>query len=196
MVWPARMKEVNKVLRMINSLIKGKHKISLFCCFVIAVASAGAVFSGVGKTDKGILAAALMLVQLVAAASDLNSKMIPFCLMPLSLLLGTAILYLTDGSGDFKNHIIGGLVAFAVLVIMIFISKGQIGGGDLQLFTVTGFYTGGFVVLSIILLSTVFSGLYSLFLLILGKGGRSTEFAFAPFVLYATAIVSLNSLDI
>ncbi len=193
MVCQALVKMESKVLGRIKRLIIVKKKITFISCFAIAIAISGAALWGEGNTDKGLLTGALMLAQLAGVHSDLKLKIIPIWLMPASLLLGTVIIHLTTGAEGFKQHIIGALIAFLVLALMIFISKGQIGGGDLQLFVTTGFYTGSFDILSIIILSIVLSGLYSLLLLFFKKGGRGTEFAFAPFALYATAIVSLGS---
>ncbi len=190
------VKMENKVLRRIKRRITVKKKIIFISCFAIVIAISGAALRGEGNTDKGLLTGVLMLAQLAGVHSDLKLKIIPIWLMPASLLLGTVIIHLTAGAEGFKNHITGALIAFLVLALMIFILKGQIGGGDLQLFVITGFYTGSFVILGIILLSTVLSGLYSLLLLFFKKGGRGTEFAFAPFVLYATAFVSLSSTEL
>lgn len=195
MVWQALVKLENKVLRRIKRLIIVKKKITFISCFAVAIAISGAALWGEGNTGKGLLTGALMLFQLAGVHSDLKVKIIPVWLMPASLLLGAVIIHTTAGAEGFKNHITGAVIAFFVLALMIFISKGQIGGGDLQLFMTTGFFTGSFAILGIILLSVVLSGLYSLLLLFFNKVGRDTEFAFAPFALYATAFISLGSTD-
>ncbi len=195
MVWQALVKTENKVLRRIKRLIIVKKKITFISCFAVAIAITGAALWREGNTDKGLLTGALMLFQLAGVHSDLKLKIIPVWLMPASLLLGAVIIHTTAGAEGFKNHIIGAVMAFFVLALMIFISKGQIGGGDLQLFVTTGFFTGSYAIVGVILLSTVLSGLYSLLLLFFKKVGRDTEFAFAPFALYATAFVSLGSTE-
>lgn len=195
MVWQALVKLENKVHRRIKRLIIVKKKITFISCFAVAIAISGAALWGEGNTGKGLLTGALMLFQLAGVHSDLKVKIIPVWLMPASLLLGAVIIHTTAGAEGFKNHITGAVIAFFVLALMIFISKGQIGGGDLQLFMTTGFFTGSFAILGIILLSVVLSGLYSLLLLFFKKVGRDTEFAFAPFALYATAFISLGSTD-
>jgi leader peptidase (prepilin peptidase)/N-methyltransferase len=78
--------------------------------------------------------------------------------------------------------------------LLILVSKRQVGGGDLALMTVTGFFTGVNAFFSILFVSIVLTGMYSLLLIFVKKGNRKTEIPFAPFILLATVILVLSGI--
>ncbi len=135
----------------------------------------------------------ILIVQLIAAIVDIKGKVIPICLIIAALLIGISFLYVSyvcKVDLIVKNHLSGGLGAFIIITVLVFLSKGQIGTGDLMLLTVTGFYTGLSMAILIICLSILISGAYSTFLLIARRGSKNTEIPFAPFILMATIILS------
>lgn len=143
-------------------------------------------------TEKGgfpVLLAALLVIQLAAAVIDLHSRIIPLWLVLSSLPLG-ALIFVIDSS-TISEHVFGGTVAFLVMALLKVVSKGQIGGGDLQLFALTGFFSGIDLMPGILILSFVLAGLFSGFLLVLRKSSIKAEIPFAPFILLATAVITL-----
>ncbi len=179
----------------INKLNNLKTYIFIFIFLVLTfLAEINIVFEATFTISRFLLSI-ILIVQLVAAIVDLKHKIIPISLIIAALLIGTAFLYVSyvckmDLSA--KNHLSGGLGSFIIIMVLLFLSKGQIGTGDLMLFTVTGFYTGMSIALLIICLSILISGVYSTFLLISKRGSKNTEIPFAPFILLATIILSYS----
>ncbi|QNU65687.1 prepilin peptidase [Ruminiclostridium herbifermentans] len=135
----------------------------------------------------------LVTIQLVASINDLYSKAIPLKLIFIGIFMGYAV-FLWFSHGDaIWNHVLGGAAAFLVMALFIMLSKGQIGGGDLWLMTLTGFFTGINSFLSILFISIILAGIYSIMLLLAKKANRRTEIPFAPFIMIATVILMLNN---
>ena len=135
----------------------------------------------------------LVTIQLVSSINDLYNKTISLKLIFVGILIGYAGFLWLFHADIFRNHILGGVVAFLIMALLIVLSKGQIGGGDLWLMTLTGFFTGIYSCFSILFISIILAGIYSLLLLLAKKADRRTEIPFAPFILIATVIFMLNN---
>ena len=136
---------------------------------------------------------ALVTIQLVASINDLYSKTISLKLMFIGILMGYAVFLWLLHADIFRNHILGGAATFLIMAVLIVLSKSQIGGGDLWLMTLTGFFTGVYSCFSILFISIILAGIYSLLLLLVKKADRRTEIPFAPFIMIATVILMLNT---
>lgn len=181
----------NLVDKIINKGIEKPNAIPIIFCSVIALYSTTHfLFNLKGGTDS-IYIHFLILIQFVASISDINNKMIPLQLTLGAMSSGILIMLYFESLDVLKERIISAGLAFIILFILLLISKGQIGGGDLMLFLVTGFFTGIPSMLSILFLSVVISGLFSIVLVVFKKRGKSTEIPFAPFVLLATSISAI-----
>ncbi|MBZ4317340.1 A24 family peptidase, partial [Mycobacterium tuberculosis] len=75
----------------------------------------------------------------------------------LGLFLIERIIYPLD---PWYNSLIGGIVAFALLLLIAYASKGGMGGGDIKLFGVLGFALGLKTVLLAFFLSTLVGTIY------------------------------------
>lgn len=137
------------------------------------------------------MTAVLLIIQLVAAGSDLRDKTIPLWLMLSSVVFGTLFLCFSSNSISIKAHIVGCLLAFIIIAPLIYITKGQIGTGDLLLLAVTGLFSGWTILLNILFLSVLLSGIFSFFIILLKKGSIRSEIPFVPFIFLATVVVSL-----
>lgn len=82
-------------------------------------------------------------------------------------------------------------MAFLIIAPLIYITKGQIGTGDLMLLAVTGLFSGWTGLLNILFLSVLLSGIFSFFIVVLKKGSGRSEIPFAPFIFLATVVVNL-----
>lgn len=135
---------------------------------------------------------ALVTIQLVSSINDLYNKTIPLKLMFLGIILGFACFISVNGAYAVKNYILGGLAAFLIMLLLIIISKKQIGGGDLWLMTLTGSFTGIQFYFSVLFISIILVGIYSLLLVLVKRANKKTEIPFAPFILFATVICSFS----
>jgi leader peptidase (prepilin peptidase)/N-methyltransferase len=135
---------------------------------------------------------ALVTIQLVSSINDLYNKTISLKLMFLGIIIGFICFISLNGADSLKNYILGGLAAFLIMLFLIIISKKQIGGGDLWLMTLTGFFAGINFYFRILFVSIILAGIYSLLLVVIKKANRNTEIPFAPFILFATVICSFN----
>ncbi len=140
-----------------------------------------------------IVFVALVTIQLVASINDLYSKAIPLKLIFIGIFMGYAVFLWLSNADVFRNHILGGVAAFLIMALLIVLSKSQIGGGDLWLMTLTGFFTGIYSCFSILFVSIILAGIYSLLLLLVKKADRRTEIPFAPFIMIATVILMLST---
>lgn len=134
----------------------------------------------------------LLTIQLVSSITDLHNKTISLKLMLLGIIIGFACSVFFSGVYALKDHILGGSVAFLVMAILMIAFKRQIGGGDLWLMTVTGFFAGMYYYFSVLFVAIILAGIYSLLLVIIKKASKKTQIPFAPFVLFATVICTLS----
>lgn len=120
---------------------------------------------------------------------DLDIKEIPDILLypaiPISFLLST---FLT-GIG-WSSSLIGGVIAFAFLLIPYLVYRGGMGGGDVILAGLIGLAMGFPVVLVALFLAVISGGVLSVFFLLFKIKGRKSAIAFGPFLSLA-AFVSL-----
>ena len=137
----------------------------------------------------------LLTFQFISSMYDLYSRTIPIKLMIIALIVGLLIFGLLYKTNALINCVLGGVVAFGVMKLLIVISKRQVGGGDLFLMTVTGFFSGLNSFLNILFISIVLAGVYSLILVFTKKGNRKTEIPFAPFILLATVVLVISGLE-
>ena len=136
----------------------------------------------------------LLTMQLISSINDLYNKTIPLILIILGSIAGLLIFIVFCGTDAMMNCLLGGVTAFALMKLLILISKKQVGDGDLALMAATGFFAGINTFFSILFISIVLTGLYSLFLVLIKKGNWKTEIPFAPFILLATVICVLTSI--
>lgn len=133
----------------------------------------------------------LLTIQLIASVFDVLSKRIPGKLIVFSLAAAAGFSFLFYRAGNVNEHLLGSLMAFCIMALLIMISKGQIGGGDLALAAVTGFFAGKDWFPAILFFSMLLTGVYSSFLIITGKGTKNTEVPYAPFIFIATVIIAV-----
>lgn len=85
---------------------------------------------------------------------------------------------------------IGAIIGFALIFLVILLSKGGMGAGDMKYFFVLGYALGAWQILLVFLLSTLYGSAVNLTLLLFGKVTRKTKVPFGPYI-SAAAITSL-----
>ncbi len=130
----------------------------------------------------------LLAIQLAAAVFDVIYRIIPVRLVIISAAAVVVLSFIFYKRNALNEHLLGGIAALAVMAALVLVSRRQIGGGDLALMAITGFFAGSGRFFAILFLSVLLSGMYSLILIITGRGTKKTEVPFAPFIMAATAI--------
>ncbi|SHN08503.1 prepilin peptidase [Gracilibacillus kekensis] len=83
----------------------------------------------------------------------------------------------------------GAVGIFILMVIIIFVSNGGMGAGDMKYYTLLGLAFGYVDILLIFFLSTLYGTVISIMLIITGKAGRKSEIPFGPYISIATITV-------
>lgn len=131
----------------------------------------------------------------IHAAEDIKSRRIALpCLLVFGLAGAAVQLYCRDMS--FASIGLGMAVGIGILLLSI-LTGGSIGMGDGLVFCVTGIYLGGSRNLELLFMSLLYAALFSLFLLVKGKGtakNRKREIPFLPFVFAGYVTILLEGL--
>ena len=80
------------------------------------------------------------------------------------------------------SSLIGALLAFVLVFMIIYISKGGMGIGDLKYYTLFGFVFGASHFLLLFFLSTLYGVIAGISIMIVRKTGHKTKIAFAPYI--------------
>lgn len=132
----------------------------------------------------------LGIILAAAVVKDIRSRVIPDWLIILGAAAGIAIIFLNPGA-SFLSSILGALAAGAILWLILFLTKGGIGMGDVKLFACVGLFMGLEGTLEAMLVSTVLSGIAGLIMLIFRISDRKGTIPFAPFIFLGTVLVIL-----
>lgn len=83
---------------------------------------------------------------------------------------------------SFWNSLLGALLAFFLLFLIIYLSNGGMGMGDLKYYTLFGFIFGLPHFLLLFFLSTLYGVIAGFAIMIVKKTGRKTKIAFGPYI--------------
>jgi len=180
-----------KLIESVDIVLIRKNSMTMIFCFVTWVVAVLFLLSNMEMEIEVTSAIILVTIQLISSINDIYNRTISLKLMIFSIILGSLIFVNFYETNSLISCIWGGVAAFVVMNLLILVSKRQVGGGDLALMTVTGFFAGINVFFSILFVSIVLAGMYSLFLVITRKGNKNTEIPFAPFIFLGTVILVL-----
>ena len=151
-----------------------------------------AVYSKFGLDINFIFYAIIFSILLIISSIDLHFQIIPDFLNILILIL--AIIYKTlqftlyGISSNLFNSILALIISGGIFLIIVILSKGGMGGGDVKLIGVLGFILGIKMVLLTIFLSFILGAIISIFLLLFKIKGRKDPIPFGPFICLAFMI--------
>ena len=175
--------------------VYGKERIKYICIFVILIAMSLVLslkFEHPFANDFRLVA--LISVLLVAAITDLKSRIIPNKLLLMGSgywVIWVGICFLSNNEHFFNEMIssVAALVAITIIcVICLFILKNAIGMGDLKLMMLMAMLQGALGLCSSLFLSFVFAFVACIFFLITKKKGKKDYIAFAPFAFLGTIV--------
>ena len=121
---------------------------------------------------------------------DYQVKKIPNKLLLVLLAVRIVFLVLTffERPEDFTAILVSSLIGMAVgafiILVVLLLSKGQVGAGDLKLFAVIGFFYGLYGLIQIMMYSLFLSAIFAIVLLLSGKAKMKSTMPMAPFVFF------------
>ncbi|MBO8159238.1 A24 family peptidase [Thermosyntropha sp.] len=137
------------------------------------------VYMKYGLTLQTLTGIVLTSLLIPAAIIDIKKGIIPNKITYPGVVAGLALSFTGIGV---KNSLAGAASLAAVYLLAAVLSRGGMGGGDVKLAAVIGAFTGLKGALATFILSSLAGGIWALFLLATGKGGRKTEVRFGPFL--------------
>ncbi|MFD3447488.1 prepilin peptidase [Microbacteriaceae bacterium 4G12] len=136
----------------------------------------------IGWQAEVLVAWTFVSLFVIIAVSDIS-----YMLIPNKVLLFFAPLFIVERFvvplQPWWDSVIGAGVGFGLLRLIVFISKGGMGGGDVKLFALIGFVLGFKLVLVTFLLSSLFGTIFGLLGMITGHVKRGEPMPFGPFIM-------------
>ena len=154
----------------------------------------GTAFALCGLHFKPVLPLALMFVLMscliLISLIDYKTQIIPDGLVGVIAVSGAlySLLYMPQVVMDM---LLGGVVGFAVMLLIFVISRGGMGGGDVKLSAAVGLWMGVEGTLLFLLLAFILGGVISMLLLVSGIKSKGDAIPFGPFLCLAAFVTVL-----
>ena len=142
----------------------------------------------------GVLVGAGMWLSLI----DIDTHLLPRRIVYRTIAVAMPLLVLSaffDDTGSIAGMFVGGIAMWCMLRVLEVLSRGDLGGGDVGLGGLLGFYLGWLsyeAILVGLFASFLVGGFFAVALLISRKANRHTHFAFGPFLIVGTLIAVLR----
>ncbi len=135
------------------------------------------------------LAASLLLVSMltIILVSDISYMIIPNKILLFFLPL-FCLIRIIEPFDPWYSPIIGSLVGFVIIAIIIIVSRGGMGAGDMKLFAVLGVILGLNKVLLAFFLSCITGAMVGAVLLLFKVVERKQPVAFGPYIIIGTIL--------
>lgn len=166
-----------------------QHKISFL--YPIIEVTTGLLFSfcfwKIGHTLELITALIFISMLMIILVTDVVYMLIPdrILLFFLPLILIMRILSPLD---PWYDTFIGAIIGFLLLAVIVIVSKGGMGGGDVKLFAVLGFVLGWQGTLLTLFLASFIGAIIGAILIGVNKMNRKQPIPFGPFIIIAAII--------
>jgi len=128
-----------------------------------------------------------MSLLIIITVSDIAYMLIPDkVLLPFAIVL--LIMRLFSPLSPWWDSLLGAIVGFGVLLLIAFVSKGGMGGGDIKLFFVLGIVLGTVQTLLTLFLAAFIGSIVGVIILKKSGKGRKTPIPFGPSISIAAVI--------
>ncbi len=134
-----------------------------------------------------IMALLLMSMLIIIFVSDITYMLIPDKLLLFFLPLFIVMRYV-EPLDPWWSAIVGALIGFAVIAIVILVSRGGMGAGDMKLFGVLGIVLGMQKVLLAFFLACVIGAFIGMLLLLFKVIERKQPIPFGPYIVVAAIV--------
>lgn len=135
-----------------------------------------------------VFKAAVTALLLKIAYVDWKTKNIKNKNILLLMFLGLVNMWIISEM-SFVQRLVGFLAVSVPLLILVLIVPGSIGGGDIKLMAAAGFLLGMYEIWRAFVIGIFIAGVYSMYLLLMGRGNKKTEIALGPFLCIGIIIV-------
>jgi leader peptidase (prepilin peptidase)/N-methyltransferase len=139
----------------------------------------------VGWSWELIVALSLISLFIIITVSDIHYMIIPdkILLVFAGLFLFERILWPLTPWWD---SLVGAAVGFTMLLLIAFVSKGGMGGGDIKLFSLIGFVLGFKLLLLSFFLSTLYGAVFGILAMLFKLANKRQPIPFGPFIVAGT----------
>lgn len=121
----------------------------------------------------------------------LNKVVYPAMAVALLISLTSTFLFQSEVVPDIKSSAIGGGIGLVLFLLIVLISRGGMGWGDVKMAALIGLVTGFPLVFVALLLAVILGGLTAVVLLLLKIKKRNEGIPFAPFLSIAAVVTLL-----
>lgn len=174
-------------------LLKGqcrhcKNKISLVYPVIEGLTGILFVFATYKMADFNLFSS-LTLISLVIliTITDIYYYIIPNKILVFFMIVFIAI-RLSQPLDPWYDSFLGFLVSYLLIYLLIILSKGGMGAGDMKFLAFLGFFTGLKIVLLGFLIAIMCGGLYGVYLLVIKGNKRNDLLPFGPFIGFGVLI--------
>lgn len=141
----------------------------------------------IGLTLELVIALLLVSLSIILTVSDLTYMLIPNKIL-LFFLPFFIILRIISPLAPWYDALIGGTVGFLLIMIIILISKGGMGAGDMKLFGVLGIILGWKLTLLTLFIASLVGAVIGGILMATKKIKRGQPIPFGPYILLVALI--------
>jgi len=143
-----------------------------------------------GPTPDFLVAAVFLAALVAMTGIDLTHQIIPDVITLPGILAGL-VANLATARVNWLESVVGIVVCGGIFLVIILVSRGGMGGGDMKLGAMLGAFLGWKLGLLALMLGVLAGGAVALCLLILGRKGRKEAIPFGPFLALGGAITML-----
>lgn len=147
----------------------------------VTAAMLATAYVAFGLTGDFVVAAALLPVLLVVTAIDLQHQVIPDVITLPGIVAGLGA-NLAIGHVSWLDCLIGTVVGGGLFMVIILVSRGGMGGGDMKLGAMLGAFLGWKALLFALFAAIVLGGVVGVAALVSGLRGRKDPIPFGPFL--------------
>lgn len=159
-----------------------------------------AVFYRFGFSGTSFFYLALLYILLAVTLIDLEHRIVPNALVAAGLIIGflfylPALLSLITTVPAWLlinrqplDALLGFIVGGGLLLIIILVSRGGMGAGDMKLMAMIGLFVGLRGVAVVLLAAFIFGALVGVAMIIFGRATRKSALPFAPYLALATVV--------
>ena len=147
----------------------------------VTAATLAAAYLAFGPTGDFIVAAVLLATLVVVTAIDLQHQLIPDVITLPGILVGL-VANLAIGHVSWLDSVIGIVVGGGLFLVIILVSRGGMGGGDMKLGAMLGAFLGWKALLFALFAAIVLGGVVGVAVLVAGLRGRKDPIPFGPFL--------------
>jgi leader peptidase (prepilin peptidase) / N-methyltransferase len=147
----------------------------------VTAAALAAVYLAFGPTGDFMVAAVLLATLVVVTAIDLKHQLIPDVITLPGIVVGLAA-NLAIGHVSWLDSVIGIVMGGGLFLVIILVSRGGMGGGDMKLGAMLGAFLGWKALLFALFAAIVLGGVVAIAVLVSGLRGRKDPIPFGPFL--------------